>query len=246
MSIRKLVYAAGSFGSLVYLYAGFHGPPSFQTAMDIPLAAALTATQCDDDQDNDNDGKVDTLKNVPAGGTGDFDVVGATGGNWLLSITCRSANGSQQTFGAAPVVTGGVDETLEKLPGIVNDAMAAKNLPFKRLEDRGGLTTLLNDSPTRNAVCAILGFDSVVSFSTLLPNDGRNNYTSPHNNYHWRFTGTVSLPACSDGRDNDGDGTIDAQDRGCVSATDDDEREHDPECSDPSDDSEGPISVSLW
>ena len=57
-----------------------------------------------------------------------------------------------------------------------------------------------------------------------------------HNNVHTRFVGSLSLTACSDGIDNDGDGLIDYPlDSGCASPQDTSEVQHDLQCTLPTD-----------
>jgi len=221
--------------------------PGCSSAQDNSENNPSGTTECSDGVDNDNDGKTDALTTSTAGG-GNFAIENGNpkyGKTWVASITCRRNNGSTNTIGGSPGMV--LDE--------VSNAIQQNNLPFTkptvpfvRTDGGSGHGNVWNDGtphmPTLNAVCTILGYESYVSStcldterSGLYPN-GKCNFHTPSDNEHSRFSGTISLPACSDGQDNDNDGRTDMQDGGCDSRNDDSELEHDPDCDSPSDDSE--------
>ncbi|MEY4701882.1 MAG: hypothetical protein RL326_2069, partial [Pseudomonadota bacterium] len=196
--------------------------------------------QCNDGVDNDNDGKIDALVEIaPAvertqtfGGSGDPMQVAAAVSNAIAA---------------------------KRLP------FTRPTAPLVRT-DNGSWDAGTPHLPTLNQVCRILGYRTYVSStcrdgerSGRYPN-GKCNFHSPGDNQHFRFNGanfavesanpkygktwiaTITcagnLSACSDGVDNDGDGKIDLADSGCASASDSDERPHDPQCTSPSSPSE--------
>ncbi|MBU0766232.1 DUF11 domain-containing protein, partial [Patescibacteria group bacterium] len=209
-----------------------------------------TSFECSDGIDNDGNRKIDALTTGTAGG-GDFAIESANpkyGKTWIASITCRASNGSTTKIGG----TGNPEIVLDA----VSAAIKQKGLPFKkpttplvRTDGGSGQGNSWNDgtphTPTLNAVCNILGYDSYVSStcndnerSGLYPN-GKCNFDTPNDNQHFRFTGTISLPSCSDGKDNDNDGETDyPADKGCENENDTSEVSHDPDCDSPTDPTE--------
>ena len=220
----------------------------------IPQVEA-SGTECSDGLDNDGDGKRDAFTERTAGG-GNFSSENAQpkyNKTWIASITCRRSNGSTATIGGGNPFT---------VASQVRSAIDSKNLPYTRPTSAiirstggtgGGFHWHDNGTPhtqTLNAVCNILGYESYVS-STCLDTErshryphGKCNFHSPHNNNLFRFNGNIDLPECVDGRDNDGDGSVDMSDSGCASTRDDSEYEHDDDCDDPNDDTERPTQCS--
>ena len=211
-------------------------------------------TECSDGVDNDNDGKVDALV-TSTGGGGDFSIESADpkyGKTWVASITCRNSGGTVTLGGGNPGT----------VVSLVASAISNNNLPFSTPQqafvrsdgDSGGGNVWTSDgtehTETLEAICTILGYDDYVS-STCLDNErsgtypnGKCNFHSPGNNLHTRFNGTILLPQCNDGIDNDNDGQTDTADGGCDSANDTSELEHDPQCVSPADDTEEDFECS--
>ncbi len=167
------------------------------------------------------------FEQTSANASGDFRDESAMpkGKTWIITITCRTANGGEQTYG-------GTNEI--QVPNLVAAAIAQKNLNFTPpryplVSSEGGSYTggqWVVGSPettTLNAVCKILGSptDTYSSFTcrdgerTAKYPNGKCNNDTPQNNSMSRFVGTFSIPQCQDGIDNDGDGAIDLQDFSC-------------------------------
>ncbi len=172
-----------------------------------------TPSQCADGIDNDGDGQVDAL---------------VTGGNPSATLTIGAGN----PFAIRAIVnTGGYG-----------------------IPDNGAIH---RDAITVNKVCQIQGYTAASgSDCTAPPYENRCGWRSFSDNLMFSWNGSsfysirdnvwtstitcIGLPAaCGDGKDNDGDGTIDSADTGCSGASDASEVTHDTGCANAADPFEG-------
>jgi hypothetical protein len=132
---------------------------------------------------------------------------------WLQAITCKNPNSAPVEFKSDGQTQA---TTIEQR---VSDAIRSRKLSITTPDSNARRPAILRatagqvDLNTMKAVCSILGYSEYVSSSDVQPVDGRCNYTSPGDDYLWRFNGTVSgggSQQCADGIDNDGDGLVDA------------------------------------
>jgi hypothetical protein len=109
---------------------------------------------------------------------GHFVKAGATGGTWLATLTCKC-----DAAGSTPVTFNYT--VADAYPAIVA-AINAKGLSITGASiPESAIRRTMNgveDTASLKAYCNILGYDSYVS-STCTIDDGRCNYTSPHDNY---------------------------------------------------------------
>ncbi|OGJ74039.1 hypothetical protein A2217_00110 [Candidatus Peribacteria bacterium RIFOXYA2_FULL_55_28] len=194
--------------------------------LSVPKAEA-SGTECSDNIDNDGDGKVDALIELDA-----------------YNGETRSWTGD--TAGIRSFVNG----------------IAAQRGYTQISTDWHGQGMVNNDSTTAAKVCEWAGFSTVElrdCYEFGPGAGGRCNFTSCGDNTMGKWNSSMNniqitcacgttwlasltcrhrLPACSDGVDNDGDGSIDSNDSGCATSRDDNERAHDPDCTDPNDNTE--------
>ncbi|MCK5019185.1 MAG: hypothetical protein KAS32_19150, partial [Candidatus Peribacteraceae bacterium] len=199
-----------------------------------PSGGNTGVSECSNGKDDDNDGKIDALI--------ELSINNGETRSWTSSIN-NSLKNDIRSF----VNTEGAKYGYIHVPEYDGD--------------RGRNSMISNDSATANKVCQLAGYSSASyrdSYEFGHP-IGRTNFTSPHDNDLAKWNGsnfelvqadepgltwlssltcTNRLAQCNDGIDNDKDGNIDSADNGCASAQDDDEKEHDPDCTDPNDDDE--------
>lgn len=212
-----------------------------------PLVDARAQTQCSDGKDNDGDGRADAYVELSPT-NGQVYQLGGAGDPTVVRSGVESAIHSKK-YPYTPPIEGAGSALVRSDGGSWGNTG----------QDQGsGITEHL---PTLQMVCRVLGYRDYVSStcrdderSGRYPN-GKCNYHSPSDNYHWRFSGanfavesanpkysktwiaSISckhrLSACSDGWDNDGDGAVDLADSGCRNANDDSEFTEDPKCTTP-------------
>ncbi|HLC76514.1 MAG TPA: DUF4215 domain-containing protein, partial [Candidatus Peribacterales bacterium] len=124
-------------------------------------------------------------------------------------------------------------------------------------------TLMRQDDATEQELCRMAGYAQVSSSDCEWIGDGRCNYSSPGDNWHWSWNGSSfqklgarhntwlstlvcgqRLPSCSNGIDDDHDGKTDFgsgpnNDSGCATANDDSEIQHDLDCRTPNDPESG-------
>jgi hypothetical protein len=135
---------------------------------------------------------------------------------WVQAITCKNPGQSPVEFKSDAWTPS------TYIANRVSDAIRQQKLPFTPPQIANRETHIVRtiagvlDTNTLGAVCSILGYSEYVSSSDVEPNDGRCNFTTPADDYLWRFNGQYKIVTptpstqCTDGIDNDGDGLVDA------------------------------------
>lgn len=189
-------------------------PASSSSVRSSSAAASSQGPECNDGIDNDGDGGIDALVTSTSVATHTFPSPWGTEGQPLTGV---------RAFLNSLPIPSVVERQLRYL-GNESDAVNA-------------------DDATATEICKRAGFTKMVSYTT-------SGYSSPGDSDLAYWNGSVftfknaqtggnsfiaslvcSNPAaCGDGLDNDGDGAVDTADSGCASATDENERLHDPHC----------------